>query len=293
MITHFHNKPVSPARIVILGAGGFVSSAIQHKLEALNTNVLPLTQDMLDLTHQGAGTKLANLLHADDALLFVAAKAPVKTESMLIENLHMCESVCEALRLSPVHHVVYISSDAVYADSNLPLTESSCAQPGTLHGIMHLAREVMLSNAYSGPLCFIRPTLIYGSEDPHNGYGPNRFLRLVAKGEDIILFGEGEELRDHVYVDDVAELVSRVLLHCSNGILNVATGEVISFRDIAELSVRLSGKNSQIKQTIRVGPMPHNGYRAFNISSSYSAFPDFKFLPLSKGLVLCYNDSVK
>ncbi len=284
MITHLHNKPVAPARIVILGAGGFVSSAIQHKLEALNTNVLPLTQDMLDLTHQGAGTKLANLLHSDDALLFVAAKAPVKTESMLIENLRMCESVCEALRLSPVHQVVYISSDAVYADSNSPLTESSCAQPGTLHGIMHLAREVMLSNAYSGPLCFIRPTLIYGSDDPHNGYGPNRFMRLASKGQEIVLFGEGEERRDHVWVEDVAELVSRVLLHCSKGILNIATGTVMSFKEIAELSMHLAGKTSLIKPTKRVGSMPHNGYRPFDPKSTLEAFPDFRYTLPIEGL---------
>lgn len=284
MITHLHNKPVSPARIVILGAGGFVSSTIQHKLEALYTNVLPLTQDMLDLTHQGAGTKLANLLHSDDALLFVAAKAPVKTESMLIENLRMCESVCEALRLSPVHHVVYISSDAVYADSNLPLTESSCAQPGTLHGIMHLAREVMLSNAYSGPLCFIRPTLIYGREDPHNGYGPNRFIRLASKGQEIVLFGEGEERRDHVWVEDVAELVSRVLLHCSKGILNIATGTVMSFKELAELSMQIADKTSLIKPTKRVGSMPHNGYRPFDPKSTLEAFPDFRYTLPIEGL---------
>lgn len=236
MLTHLHPQPILPTRVVILGAGGFVSSAAQRRLEALNIPILALTQDMLDLTHQGAGTKLANILHSDDTLLFVAAKAPVKTEAMLIENLLMCEAVCEALRQTPVQHVVYISSDAVYADSDSPLTESSCAQPGTLHGIMHLAREVMLSNAYSGPLCFIRPTLIYGSEDPHNGYGPNRFMRLASKGQEIVLFGEGEERRDHVWVQDVAELVSRVLLHCSNGILNIATGTLMSFKEIAELS---------------------------------------------------------
>ena len=58
------------------------------------------------------------------------------------------------------------------------------------------------------PLAFLRPTLIYGANDPHNGYGPNRFRRQAAKGETITLFGEGEEKRDHVPVDDVAALVS-------------------------------------------------------------------------------------
>ena len=87
MLKHLNTKPIVPARVVILGAGGFVSSAAQHRLEALNVPVLALTQVMLDLTHQNAGARLAGLLHPDDTLLFVAAKAPVKTELMLIENL--------------------------------------------------------------------------------------------------------------------------------------------------------------------------------------------------------------
>ncbi|MCK4598743.1 NAD-dependent epimerase/dehydratase family protein [Candidatus Bipolaricaulota bacterium] len=289
MLTHLNIEPVLPTRVVILGAGGFVSSAAQRRLEAQNVPVLALTQAMLDLTHKDAGALLANLLRTDDALLFVAAKAPVKSEAMLIENLRMGEAVCEALKNAPVNHVVYISSDAVYADSDTPLTERSCAQPGSLHGVMHLAREVMLANAWQGALCFLRPTLIYGEDDPHNGYGPNRFLRLAAKGEEIVLFGEGEERRDHLWVEDVAEIVSRVLLHRSTGILNIATGEVVSFRDIAEQVARLSARPPKIKGTPRVGPMPHNGYRAFNIASLYSAFPDFQCLPLSEGLKLCYN----
>jgi UDP-glucose 4-epimerase len=41
----------------------------------------------------------------------------------------------------------------------------------------------------------VRSTLIYGEGDPHNGHGPNRFRRLAAAGQEIVLFGEGEERR--------------------------------------------------------------------------------------------------
>lgn len=293
MLTHLYTKPVIPTRVVILGAGGFASSTVQQRLEALNVPVLALTQAMLDLTYPNAGIQLASLLHPDDALLFVAAKAPVKSEAMLIENLRMGEAVCEALKQTPVKHVVYISSDAVYTDCETPLTEGSCAQPGSLHGIMHLAREVMLSNSYSGPLCFLRPTLIYGKEDPHNGYNPNNFLRLAAKGEEIVLFGEGEERRDHVWVEDVAEIVSRVLLHRSTGILNIATGEVVSFREIAEQAAQLSAGSPKIKCAPRIGPMPHKGHRHFNIAATFAAFPGFCYTSVMDGITRVNNQSIK
>jgi nucleoside-diphosphate-sugar epimerase len=91
----------------------------------------------------------------------------------------------------------------------------------------------MLKATVKAPLAVVRSTLIYGSGDPHNGYGPNRFRRLADAGQEIVLFGEGEERRDHVLVDDVAEIVCRVIERRSQGTLNIATGEVMSFRAIA------------------------------------------------------------
>ena len=286
LLNHLFNVSTKPTRVVILGSAGFVASAVQRRLEALGAPLLAVPRTKLDLMSKDAGERLAALLRPDDALLFVAAKAPVKTEAMLIENLRMGKAVCEALGRTPVNHAIYISSDAVYADSNHPLTERSCAQPGSLHGVMHLAREVMLANAWEGSLCLLRPTLIYGAGDPHNGYGPNRFLRLAAAGEDIVLFGEGEERRDHVWVEDVAEIVSRVLFRRSTGILNIATGEVLSFHEIAEQLVRMVPRSSlQIKGSPRIGPMPHNGYRPFDVAATYETFPDFRYTALREGLI--------
>ena len=190
MLTHLLKTSTQPNRVVILGSAGFVGSACCKRLQSQGITVLSVPRTELDLTQPHASETLAGLLNPEDTLLFVSAKAPVKNEAMLIENLQMGKAVCEALQKSSVKHVIYISSDAVYADSDSPLSEHSCAQPGSLHGVMHLTREVMLVNAWQGPLCFLRPTLIYGSGDPHNGYGPNRFMRQAKKGEDIFIFGE-------------------------------------------------------------------------------------------------------
>jgi UDP-glucose 4-epimerase len=159
-----------------------------------------------------------------------------------------------------------------------------------LHGAMHLAREVMFANDVKAPLAMLRPTLLYGAADPHNGYGPNRFRRQAARGEDIVLFGEGEERRDHVFIDDLAEIAVRVLYRKCRGELNVATGEVHSFRDIAEKAVRLSGRSVAVKSSPRSGPLPHNGYRPFDIAACKRAFPDFRYTSLDEGLARAQRD---
>jgi nucleoside-diphosphate-sugar epimerase len=278
-----HLNPVrkAPSRVVIIGAGGFVGGAIGDQLAADKVPMLALTRKELDLLKPEAAATLQRLLRADDSVVLVSALAPTRNNAMLIDNLRMAEAVCAALAAQPVGHLVYVSSDAVYSDDANPVTERSCQQPSSLHGVMHLAREIMLRAALKLPLAILRPTLIYGAKDPHNGYGPNRFRRLAAKGEAITLFGEGEEKRDHILVDDVAALVSAVLHHRSKGVLNIATGRSASFREVAEMVVALSPRPVEIRGTPRQNPITH---RHFDITDCLKAFPEFHYVPLRDGL---------
>jgi nucleoside-diphosphate-sugar epimerase len=278
LLEHLNASATPPERIVAIGAGGFVGAALVRNLRKRGLPVLPMTRSDVDLLQEGAAKKLAGLLKATDAVAAVAAIAPVKTPAMLRDNVVMIEAMAEALRARPVAHVLNIGSDAVFADSAEPLTESSCRAPTSLHGIMHLTREVMLGEAAGeAPFATLRPTLIYGIDDPHNGYGPNRFRRLAAEGKTIVLFGNGEEQRDHVWVEDVAELAARILMRLSRGSLNAATGAVISFREAAELVAQQYAKASRIEASPRQGAMPHNGYRPFDPAATHAAFPDFGY----------------
>lgn len=285
MLAHHWNAPANPARTVILGAGGFVGQAAARHMEAAGAPVLRLGRTELDLLAEGAAAKLAAVLDPSDALVVVSARAPCKNGAMLEENIRMMNAVAGALAVQPVAHLVYVSSDAVYADYDRPMTERDAVAPTALHGAMHLARELMLKDAAGQtPFAVLRPTLIYGPGDPHNGYGPNRFARLVQTGEDIVLFGEGEERRDHIHIDDVGALVAMTVRQRSEGILNLATGIVTSFRDIAEALAKMGGEPVEVKGSPRKGPMPHHGYRAFDITAIGQAFPGFVPRLLMDGL---------
>jgi nucleoside-diphosphate-sugar epimerase len=104
------------------------------------------------------------------------------------------------------------------------------------------------------------------------------------------LFGEGEERRDHVWIEDVAELVFRVLACRSRGILNIATGSVCSFRRIAEKSIEFNQNKVSLVSQPRQGPQPHNGYRPFDTAALRSAFPDFIFTPLFEGMAKAHGN---
>lgn len=290
MLTHQSAEPVRPSRVVVVGAGGFVGGAIASRIARDGVEVLRIGRPDVDLLAPDAADRLAALLRPDDVLVAAAAIAPCKTAQMLCDNMTLALAVAAAAGRTALAQFVNISSDAVYADSTQPLTETSAAAPDTLHGAMHLAREAMFRSEIKAPLATLRPTLIYGAGDPHNGYGPNRFRRLANKGEPIVLFGKGEERRDHILIDDVAELAARIVARRSTGTLNAATGAVTSFKEIAEMVVRLSGKPAPIQFAPRTGPMPHNGYRPFEAAACRAAFPDFKFTSIAQGLAKAQRD---
>lgn len=289
MLHHQNPSPKLPTRVVVMGSAGFVGSALVKTLAARGASVLALTRRDIDLLASDAQDKLASMLRPDDTFVAVAARAPCKNVPMLTENMKIVESMVGALTKSPVSHVVNISSDAVYADSPEPLTEDSVTAPTSLHGVMHLARELAFQEVRA-PFATLRPSLLYGAADPHNGYGPNRFRRLANEGKEIVLFGEGEERRDHVLIDDVAELIARVVERRSTGSLNIVTGKVHSFREIAELVTASAPKRVAIKGSPRSGPMPHNGYRPFDSSSTRAAFPDFTYTALPDGITKAQHD---
>ena len=289
MIEHLLSEATPPARVVVIGAGGFVGGAIALRMERDGVPVLRVTRKDADLLAPDAAERLAALLRPGDSVVAAAAIAPAKTPEMLRDNLTLCIALVRALEQAEPAHVVNISSDAVFADGPLPLTEANPLAPGSYHGIMHLARETIFRTELRVPLAILRPTLVYGAGDPHNGYGPNQFRRKAQRGEAITLFGEGEERRDHIHVDDVAEIAARVLYRRSTGDLNLASGTVTSFREVAEIAVSLSqnalSSNAvPIQGSPRRGPMPHNGYRPFDIAACHAAFPDFTWRPLAEGM---------
>ena len=284
MLKHCVSTKTIPKRIVVMGAGGFIGASLVKTLKSSNIPFISLTEKNMNLLDSEASDRLVNILNADDTLVVISAIAPCKNIEMLLQKISMMKTVCEAIERKQPKHLIYLSSDAVYADSPNPLTENSSAEPGSLHGVMHLSREIMLKQVCTAPMVILRPSLIYGSEDTHNGYGPNRFISLALQNKSISIFGNGEEKRDHVYIRDVVNIIVKCIINKKLGIFNIATGKVYSFKDLANRIINLSKSKSKLIKIKRKGPMPHNGYRPFNINLIKNNFKNIKMFSIENGI---------
>lgn len=286
MLHHHHPHPIAPKRVVILGSSGFVSTALARHLTAAGIEYLTVASSEVDLTQPLSAAQLGAILSDGDAVVMTSGLTPDKGRDVgtLMKNLSMAQHVGAAVEQSSCAHLVYVSSDAVYDGRELLIRENSTRQPADLYSLMHIAREQILSftsTKAKTPLCVFCPCAIYGAGDTHNSYGPNRFFRMALKDSKITLFGEGRETRDHVYIDDVARLLVQCLMYRSAGTINAASGEAVTFHDVATRIAGLIGPSVSVDFLPAGGTVTH---RQFDVTERVRAFPDFIPTSLDAGL---------
>ena len=270
-----------PARVVLLGANGFIGRNLRDAMGAGNIPHIALGRDEIDLQSPAASARLSDLIAPGDTVVFLSCVAPDRgNNSAFAANLRMADAVCTSAAARRMAHIVYFSSDAVYPFISSQVSENTPPAPPTDYGMMHYMREKKLGEC-GIPLAILRCTMVYGSGDTHNAYGPNRMWRQAALGEAIELFGNGEDTRDYVHVDDVIEITMAIVGRRSVGTLNIASGTAVSGRELADLIRDRFAPAPAVKHLPRRHAVTH---RSFDTAALGEAFPGLVPAPIEAGL---------
>jgi len=283
MIVNLNAGPINPRRVVLFGGSGFIGHRLSSMLNNVGIDVLTLGSKDIDLSAASAVERLKQLLYSTDTVVFLSAITPDKSRStdVFIKNLLMMKHLCEALKNKPVNHLVYFSSDAVYGQCQSFVSEDSPVAPQDLYGAMHLSREIMISELRDTPFIILRLTMVYGSGDTHGSYGPNRFFKTATQNRTINLFGCGEEMRDHIHVDDVVNITKLCVIMKSKGLLNLATGKSNSYNKVARMVANQFKNKIEIIENPRTTVITH---RHYDIANLLRAFPLLSFTNIEDGV---------
>lgn len=131
-----------------------------------------------------------------------------------------------------------------------PVNESAPLRPRTPYAVNKTSAETMylFFHAIHGTRCILfRIANPYGprSQMKHSKYSmTNWFIRKAMNGEAIKVYGDGRQLRDYIYVEDLADVFIRaaVTKTCEGEVFNVGSGVATSFKDMAETITRVVGK---------------------------------------------------
>jgi UDP-glucose 4-epimerase len=165
-------------------------------------------------------------------------------------------ALLEACRFNaPEAKVLFASTRQIYGrvpEEQLPVDERQPPNPVDVNGINKLAGEryhVLYNNVYGIRTSVLRLTNTYG---PRMLVKNNRqtalgwLIRQVLDGEEITVFGDGRQLRDFTYVDDVVDafLMAGASESANGQVFNVGAIEPISLRELTELLIEIAGSGS-------------------------------------------------
>lgn len=243
--------------ILLTGGCGFIGSHVADRLVAdghavtvlddlssgrkanLNPKAKLVKGDVAD------EKKVRRLVANADAVIHLAAIASVQvcTNDWLRAhrtNLTGTVTILDAARKNKTP-VIYASSAAVYGDNpELPLSERSATKPFSAYGLDKLSCEhnAAIAWQYHGvPSVGLRFFNVYGPRQdalsPYSGV-ISKFAANAKDERPLIIFGDGEQTRDFIYVGDIVELIVAALPHKEGAaVYNGCTGQATSLKQLA------------------------------------------------------------
>ena len=175
---------------------------------------------------------------------FVSVPQSMEEPEVCFEiNVKGTLNVLEAAREAGIRQVVLASSAAVYGESqDLPLKEGADLGVLSPYAASKQINEVfagLYTRSFGLPVVALRYFNVYGPrQSPDSDYAAAIpiFIRRLLEGHPPVIFGDGKQRRDFVFVSDVvhANLLAAECAHAAGGIFNICTGTEVSILDLVE-----------------------------------------------------------
>jgi UDP-glucose 4-epimerase len=261
-------------KILVTGAAGFIASRVVERLlkeghEVIGVddfdiyysrgqkekNLMPvLLHPKFKLIEDNLATMaLVTVLKGTEAVIHLAAQPGVRGSwgssfhRYVTNNIQVTQRLLEESKANKLKRFVYASSSSVYGDVGEVLNEEMKCQPKSPYGVTKLAAEhlcQLYNLEYKMPTVSLRFFSVYGpGQRPDMAF--HRFCQNIIHEAPMTIYGDGKQIRDFTYVDDVVEIIAASLLAEVVGqVINVGGGSPATLLEAAALLEEISGKTS-------------------------------------------------
>ena len=260
--SHIVDELVDKNKIIVID--NLSAGKIENLVSPHHENLTIVEGDLNDLD-------LADILKGVDYVFHLAALAsvPESVEKPLFSNTNNLDSTLKLLiasRDNNVKKIVLSSSAAIYGDNpNTPLKESEPYIPLSPYAAQKASSELYIktfTESYGLNGVALRYFNVFGpKQNIHSSYAaviPN-FIHALLNNKRPIIYGDGEQTRDFIYVEDI---VRANILACEsdyNGVVNIASGKGLSVNELYNIICEVL--NSDVKPEYReerLGDIKHS-----------------------------------
>jgi UDP-glucose 4-epimerase len=222
--------------------------------------------------------------------------AQVSVEASMQDPLHSAMqnivgfvTVLNAAHRAGLERLVYASSAAVYGDpSEIPLGETASKQQLSPYGLEKQVDEEyadLYQRIHGLSSLGMRFFNVYGPrQDPKSPYAGviALFTDRITRGEKLIVFGDGLQTRDFIYVGDVARANVAALSKQTTGACNIGTGKQITLLDLINILSTITGNRCEVShEPPREGDIKHS---LANVDKMNRSLEVVAQIPMEKGL---------
>lgn len=224
-----------PSRVLVTGAAGFIGSHLSERLLALGHHVVgvdsftdyydrPSKERNLEpsLAHPDftfhemdlVDSDLESVLNNVRVVYHLAGQPGVRPswggqfDRYVRDNVLATQRLLEALKDTRIDRFVFAGSSSVYGDAEMfPTKETALPRPVSPYGVTKLAAEhlaLLYAKNFGMPVVSVRYFTVYGPRQrPDMAF--SRFMHALVDGDEIEIYGDGEQTREFTYVSDAVE----------------------------------------------------------------------------------------
>ena len=271
--------------VIVTGGLGFIGSHIvdslleDNKVTIIDNMSTGKLENLENPNHENLSIIEEDLLEADldeilkgkDYVFHLAALAsvPKSVEEPLTyheNNIDATVRLLIATKNNGVEKIVFSSSSAVYGENpNMPLKEDEPLMPLSPYAAQKAGCELYLKafhESYGLNYTVLRYFNVFGPrQDKNSQYAaviPN-FISALLEGESPVIYGDGEQSRDFIYVKDIAEANIKAAESDYNGVVNVALGKSMTINHLFEVIKDVLDSDIEVKHVEeRPGDIKHS-----------------------------------
>ncbi len=277
-------------KIIIIGHTGFIGKNIYQNLkDNSDYEIVGISKKDVNLVESDSSQILSEIITPKSIVIMCAGikKQLGDNLEILRDNISIINNFSNAIIESNPSKILFISSTSVYGEDvaySDNISEGTPVRPRTYYGIAKYTAERILKKICEDNklhLMILRPPLIYGKDDASMGYGPTGFTHKYKNGDKIILWGDGSEYREFIYIDDVVSIICILINSDFSGIVNLVSGASYTYIDIINKLKKITNLNIDIESRERSKDKVDHHYSNKLINTIIG---NFQFTSIENGL---------